>query len=392
MSIARLLAIAIIAAAISLAAHAGTFTTLYTFTGGDDGGQPSAQLVYQNGTLYGATYDGSPGNIFAIDTATGTLTVVYKFTGTTDGRGPNDLIYHGGKLYGTTFEGGKAGAGTVFVLNPKTGKHTILHSFAAQGNGLPADPGGLIYESGMLYGVEPLGGNTNNGMIFAFNLSTDTESTLFNFNGTDGFYPNSSLVLANGLLYGTTAEGGANSCQYGTPVGCGVVFGIDPITGAQTIIYSFNGTDGFLPWSNLIFQKGLLYGATLHGSDMSCGKYGCSTLYSVSIQTGAEDVLTTNTGTKGQDLTTNIVDHGASIYEVLPGTDRGSNFGELVKFDIKSGHKTVLHKFTNGSDGAFPDSALTYSGGVYYGTTTGGGDKNGGCGSFGCGTIFQYVP
>jgi len=202
MSIARLLAIAIIAAAISLAAHAGTFTTLYTFTGGDDGGQPSAQLVYQNGTLYGATYDGSPGNIFAIDTATGTLTVVYKFTGTTDGRGPNDLIYHGGKLYGTTFEGGKAGAGTVFVLNPKTGKHTILHSFAAQGNGLPADPGGLIYESGMLYGVEPLGGNTNNGMIFAFNLSTDTESTLFNFNGTDGFYPNSSLVLANGLLYG----------------------------------------------------------------------------------------------------------------------------------------------------------------------------------------------
>jgi uncharacterized repeat protein (TIGR03803 family) len=391
MSIARLLAIAAVTVAAPLAAKAGTFTTLYTFTGSTDGGGPRGQLVYRNGSLYGVTSAGfnndEYGNVFAVDIKTGKLTEIYEFTGGTNGSNPNDLISHGGMFYGTTFQGGNGcngGCGTVFSLNSKTGKQTVLYSFPDPGNGNQPFPGGLIYEGGMLYGVAPYSGNNGNGTIFAINPITGTETTLFNFNGTDGQTPNPSLVFTNGLLYGTTLQGGANSCTlHNNPVGCGVVFGIDPSTDAESIIYSFTeGADGFLPYSTLIYGKGLLYGATLVGGDMSCHHDGCGTLYSVSIQTGAEEVLTTNRVPGSKYNPAGIADHGASIYETFPGS--GRSLGELVKFDVKSRHKTVLHKF-NGADGSLPVAPLTYHSGVYYGTTLEGGQSN-------YGTVFKYVP
>jgi uncharacterized repeat protein (TIGR03803 family) len=390
---------------IPLSASAGTLTTLYTFSGGTDFGQPSAQLVYQNGALYGVTpaFDvigQQLGNVFKFDIKTQSLTVAYSFKGGTDGNSPNDLIYDNGMFYGTTIFGGitgcidGAGCGTVFALNAKTGKETILYSFPDPGNGQQPQPGGLIYESGVLYGVTTYGGNSDSGVIFAINLSTGVETTLYEFTGgSDGQSPNNSLALNKGLLYGTAEHGSVNSCKvYTDHIGCGVVFSVDPTTGAESTVYAFtDGADGFWPAGNLIYHKGLLYGGTVYGGDMSCGGMGCGTFFSVDPSTGAEDVLRANTGLP--QAISGLTDHGASVYETLFGTDHGTHikFGELVKFDLGSGHETVLHKFTNGADGSHPEFPLTYHSGVYYGTTTFG--AHSGCiGNLGCGTIFQYVP
>jgi uncharacterized repeat protein (TIGR03803 family) len=403
MSIARRLAIATFIAGATtapLAANAGTFTTLYTFTGGTDGEYPRGQLVYQNGSLYGVTQGGlkndENGNVFAIDMKTATLTEIYEFTGGANGSDPNDLIYHNGMFYGTTLQGGSGcngGCGTVFALNAKTGKLTVLYSFPDPGNGNQPFPGGLIYESGVLYGVTTSSGNNNNGMIFAINLGTGVETTVFDFDVADGLAPNPSLVFNSGLLYGTTGSGGPNSCKvYNTHAGCGVVFGVDPTTGAENTIYAFtDGADGFWPTNNLIYYKGLLYGGTRYGGDMSCGRMGCGTFFSIDPSTGAENVLNANTDLA--QAIAGLADHGASIYETLAGTYRGHHvkLGALVKFDLRSGHETVLHTFTGGADGSHPESPLTYSSGVYYGTTSEDGD-NSGCGNTGCGTVFQYVP
>jgi uncharacterized repeat protein (TIGR03803 family) len=400
MSVARRLAVSAIAAAVPLAAHAGTFTTLYTFTGGADGGAPSAQLIYQNGALYGVT---SPlsftklGNVFTLDPKTGSLTVLYNFTGGTDGNYPTDLISHGAMFYGTTTAGGgtgcHGGCGTVFSLDAKTGKETVLYSFPDPGDGNYPEPGGLIYENGVLYGVATLGGSNIEGIVFAVNPSTGVETTLFTFDGTDGAGPNPSLVFNNGLLYGTANEGGPNSCLlHNFEVGCGVVFSVDPASGAESTLYAFtNGADGYGPISNLIYHKGLLYGGSEFGGKMSCGGDGCGTLFSIDPATGVENTLNANAG-KSQVIN-GLSDHSASIYETVSGyyDYRSVKFGELVKFDLKSGHGAVLHKFTNGADGSHPNAAFTYNGGVYYGTTTEGGD-NSGCGNLGCGTIFQYTP
>src|ERR1700680_1483857 len=70
-------------------------TTLYTFTGGADGGSPYASLIRDAaGNLYGATFAGGAANLgtlFKVD-KTGKETVFYSFTGPPDGEHPSDRL------------------------------------------------------------------------------------------------------------------------------------------------------------------------------------------------------------------------------------------------------------------------------------------------------------
>src|SRR5438309_214274 len=63
------------------------------------------------------------------------------------------------------------------------------------------------------------------------------ETILYSFcsqrNCTDGKWPRAGLIGVNGMLYGTTSEGGT--------LGGGTVFAIDPNTGAETYLHSFCG-------------------------------------------------------------------------------------------------------------------------------------------------------
>jgi uncharacterized repeat protein (TIGR03803 family) len=53
---------------------------------------------------------------------------------------------------------------------------------------------------------------------------------------------------------------------------------------------------------------------------------------------------------------------------------------------------TVLHTFTRGADGAYPDAGLTMDGvGTFYGTASAGGNTGGQCGTEGCGTVFRLT-
>src|SRR5262249_36095085 len=59
---------------------------------------------------------------------------------------------------------------------------------------------------------------------------------------SDGAIPAAGLIDVNGILYGTTTEGGDNNCG-----NCGAVFALDPNTGKETVLYSFAGADGMNP-------------------------------------------------------------------------------------------------------------------------------------------------
>jgi uncharacterized repeat protein (TIGR03803 family) len=108
-------------------------TTLYTFTGGSDGAQPEASLIFDNtGALYGTTYQGGSsdaGTVFKLSppsTQGGAWTqqVLHSFSFPivpTDGAFPHaPLLLLGDTFYGTTFYGGAAvnAAGTVFEITP----------------------------------------------------------------------------------------------------------------------------------------------------------------------------------------------------------------------------------------------------------------------------------
>jgi uncharacterized repeat protein (TIGR03803 family) len=96
------------------------------------------------------------------------------------------------------------------------------------------------------------------------------------FNGTDGNLPYAELVQAtNGRLYGTTEEGGAN--------GLGTVFEITA-NGALTTILSFNDVNGATPVAALVEGKNALYGTTYYG-----GASGDGTVFQIT----AGGILTT---------------------------------------------------------------------------------------------------
>lgn len=103
---------------------------LYSFVNnGADGTTPYARLVNVKGTLYGTTFYGGNacdcGTVFSIDPVSGKEAVLHSFGDSPDGANPfANLINLKGTLYGVTYLGGKTtncgghGCGTVFSIKP----------------------------------------------------------------------------------------------------------------------------------------------------------------------------------------------------------------------------------------------------------------------------------
>ena len=106
-----------------------TFTLLYTFPGQGNGG-PYSNLVLANGNLYGTTLsDGTHayGSVFELSPSNGswTYTALYNFTGGSDGGVPYGGVAFdaNGNLFGTTSRGGRyndcsPGCGVVWEITP----------------------------------------------------------------------------------------------------------------------------------------------------------------------------------------------------------------------------------------------------------------------------------
>jgi len=85
------------------------------------------------------------------------------------------------------------------------------------------------------------------------------------------------------------------------------------------------------------------------------------------------------------DSTGNI--YGTALYPFTGTACAGSDCGVVFKLD-PAGNFTVLHSFTGGADGGYPQAGLTMdSAGNIYGTTDSGGQ--GQCANGGCGVVFK---
>ncbi len=369
---------------------------LWNFGNGTDGASPEGLIRDTKGNIYGTTQlggtyggtDASGNNIGgtafeltppSIPGGTWTESVLWSFGNGTDGTGPggqNGQVASGGlimdthgNLYGTTGGGGtyarvdqngNPSGGTAFELTPPSisgGKWTesILWDFA---NGMDGNyPGGpLIMDAGgNLYGTTGGGGTDNDGTVFELMHPSTlggswTESILWSFNGTDGQSPNSALIMdADRNLYGTTGGGGT---------GGGTVFELTPpsSTGGnwtQSILWSFpnpsNGEpDGSHPEAGLTMDAGgHLYGTTFTG-----GRY-------LNIVPSEAD------------------NPGGTAFELTPPSKSGRAWTE-----------SVIWNFGNG-DGTQPFAApIIDSKGNLYGTTFSGGAS----GPLGSGTVFKLTP
>jgi len=369
-------ALATVALLIVLAAStaiAQTFTSLYSFAGSPDGATPYGDVITdKTGTLYGTSRFGGSSNAGTIyKLSKGTETVLYSFTGGADGSEPfaGLVMDKFGTLYGTTPYGG-SGYGTVFALS-SSGTLTTLYTFTGGADGSQPFAGLLMDTKGNLYGTAEYGGTTNSGTVYKVNIKSKKGTVLYSFaGGADGAGPLYGRLLRDkaGNLYGTTVGGGA----YGN----GTVWELGAKS-KETVLYSFCSVSGCADGTGVFEQslamdsKGNLYGSTEEG-----GGAGAGTVFKLNPKTGKEKVLYsfTNSTDGGFPSSGLVRDSKGHLF----GTTQVGGAGYGVVFEVTGTKETVLHSFDN-ADGASPfTSPLLDSKGTLYGVTSYGGTSGNG--------------
>jgi len=153
--------------------NAGNESVLYNFTNGNDGTGPVGNLIQdEQGNFYGTALNGGQdgngkGVVFKLS-STGDESTVYSFYGDQDGGNPYSGLIRdaSGNLYGTTCCGGIEGDGVVFRVNKK-GKESTLHSFrGGHRDGSSPHFGLVLGQNGVLYGATQYGGSGHYGTVF----------------------------------------------------------------------------------------------------------------------------------------------------------------------------------------------------------------------------------
>jgi uncharacterized repeat protein (TIGR03803 family) len=339
---------------------AGKLTNIHSFSSnGDDGGFPQGGVILgTDGNFYGTTYEGgtsASGVVFKV-TSGGTYMTLYSFTGGSDGGFPYAPPIEGndGNFYGTTPFGGdvntcNGGCGTIYKITP-AGNLTTLYQFdITHGNG-PYAPL-VLGTDGNFYGTTEYGGADNVGVVFKI-TPAGKFTVVYAFDETRGEFPLASLAQgSDGNFYGTT--------EYGGTQGSGVVFKLTP-AGKITVLHSLNGTsDGSEPYGGLVqASDGNLYGTSAFGGTMTCdGGNGCGTLFKVSLK-GAFSVLYKFNGTAGEVPSITPFQHTTG--PVYGDTQRGGT-GDVSP--CTAGQCGVFYSWNNSVLRAFV-SLLNYSGKV----------------------------
>jgi len=392
-------------------AQARKFEVLHTFRGApEDGANPGGALVRDSaGSIYGTTGSGGRGKGLCVSFFVDGCGTAFKLDKggrriwqhsfqLREGIGPDAGLLRdkAGNLYGTTYSGGDTkcpvnqyGCGTVFKLN-ESGKEAVLHKFKGTPDGFFPDAPLVEDAEGNLYGTTEYGGSFNAyGAVFKVDKK-GKETVLYSFTGgSDECRPVGVIFGPGGYLYGV-AQG--ITCS-----GHGVVFRLDT-AGSLTVLYTFGGSDGVYPDSVLLLDAdGNLYGETGEGGNSECGGTGCGVVFKLSPN-GEETVLyafcslsncVDGEGPGGglvRDSAGNL--YGITVFGGAYNDCNGDSCGVVFKLDA-AGNEAVLHNFTGGADGAFPEAGLTMDGsGNLYGTAESGGDLN--CEpSYGCGVVYK---
>jgi uncharacterized repeat protein (TIGR03803 family) len=206
-------------------------------------------------------------------------------------------------------------------------------------------------------------------LLWAPMAPAQTRTIIKSFDGSDGAMPFAGLILSGGRLYGTTESGSSSND--------GTVFAVNTDGTGYTVLKNFTGTDGKWPYASLVLAGTTLYGTTEFG-----GSSGYGTVFTVNTDGTGYNMLKNFTDSDGAENAAGLVLSGDTLYGATFSTDCDAppNNGRVFKIKTNGTGYTVLKHF-NGSDGS-RHASLTLSGGTLYGVTDWGG-------SSGNGTVFK---
>lgn len=395
----------------------GILTTLHSFSGysinGDNDGEvPIAGLVQGvDGNFYGATYEGGAngyGTVFKI-TPAGVLTTLYSFTGGNDGENPwGGLVQAAdGNLYGTTQAGGVYGYGTVFQIAP-TGLLNTLVQFEDY-NG--ANPSAALVQGldGNIYGTTQAGGSGGDGTVFKLSVAGPLQIT--------GDPDDQSVYVGGGAIFTVATSGsfpvyyqwqrnGINLSDGGNISGSATAtLQITNVSGNDAALYSvvvsnaINSVSSDYAVLEVIFSPPHF---TTQPASQTCVA-GMTATFSA-VATGDQPLfyqwrengtnLTDSgfiTGSATSTLTIpNLTPASAGSYSVIVSNSLYAVASDkavltVVTVSPPSASMTGIHPFSGDIDGAFPYAGLIQGkDGFLYGTTEGGGASY-------YGTIFKMA-
>ena len=318
--------------------NTSTDSTLYSFDGLGAYSPLGSLVEASNGKLYGISFTHS--GIFEFDPALDSL--IFHQSGT--GLGTGNLIQAtNGLLYGMAFGGGN---GFIYNFNTVSNIVTPLYSFDSINGKSPQ--GSLIQATdGKLYGLTMYGGVYNDGVIFQFDISSNTIHKLYDFNYLDGAYPGGSLFQAsNGKLYGMTGAGGLDSA--------GVIFSYDISTSAYTKLRDLNraigdgannGKDSFAYQHSAFIELPANVGISeySHPSTISLSPNPATTTVTISISSFTVNQQLIITDMLGREIYKSLILNPQSIINVSQWNN-GVYFYQLINdTETKAGKFVVSH-------------------------------------------------
>jgi uncharacterized repeat protein (TIGR03803 family) len=337
-------------------------------------GMTSGGGTYKSGVIFKINDDGSGfQNMYSFDTASG----IY----------PNGclLLANNNLFYGMTYGGGTDNAGGIFSYDPVNKLYSYVKDFNWV-NGAGSEGNLMQASNGKLYGTTDYGGDTANtpyrgyGVIFSYNISTNTYSDLYHFQKSTGAYPNRESLLEgqNGKLYGLAFGGGA----YNNGVGYGVIFSYDTATHTYVDLHDFDSINGLKPYGRLTkATDGKYYGLTFEGGANNKG-----TLFSFDPSTNNFAYLYSFIQSTGWYPRGSLIQ--AADGNLYGMTEWGglNNMGTIFSYDITLNHCTDVFDFTNVGGNNW-GSLVQLTSGKLYGMT-----YNGNSGADTIGNIFCYDP
>ena len=392
-----LLALLTGSAALS-AVGAPEYQPIHQFSGNGDGAFPGGGMVLtKRGTYIGTTLrggivnnatfcGGGCGTIFELEPKTGKVATIYRFKGGDDGHDPGgDLVADGnGIIYGITGFGGQHDGGTIYKIDPVSKKLTTLYAFSS--NDVGTNPLPLtINKAGLLYSTTYFGGANNFGALFQFNPATKAIKVLLPLGGHNPAVVNSPMAIdKNGILYGTSEAGS------------GTLFKFNPVTSTLTTLHSFSTDQGGPPAGGptIIDGRGNLFGVVAQGGKVSanCDGQGCGAVYALNPVTKKFAVLHRFTGGAdgggpGGEL---AVDPEGRLYgETQYGG--AHNKGAVFRVETSTRRLATLYSFTGkAGGGAGQGATLSFARpGTLFGVAGGGKPNQSICESEGCGILFK---
>jgi uncharacterized repeat protein (TIGR03803 family) len=297
-----------------------------------------------------------------------TLSALASFNGA-NGSGPSAglIMDQSGNLYGTTSAGGANADGTVFELTRGSTIITTLASFNGTNGAFPHS-GLIMDQNGNFYGTTRDGGASGKGTVFELASGSSTITTLASFNVTNGADPRAGLIMdSGGNLYGTASSNGPNNA--------GTVFELASGSSTITTLASFNVTNGNVPSGDLIMDSaGNLYGTTQNGGANADG-----VVFELAKGSSTITALASFTGANGIDPFGGLImDPSGNLYGT---TQNGGANADGVVFELAKGSRTItaLASF-NGANGSGPFAGLIMDpSGNLYGTTNIGATSGVGC-------------